>query len=65
MAKKKRIEKHSCEVVALKYDLFGVAVTTCHEDEKGFLWIGNSKHKNTVNFCPQCGYESKQQDEDN
>ncbi len=36
------------------------AVTWCHEDEDNLLWCGNSEYSSVVNFCPDCGFKSRE-----
>ncbi len=41
------------------YDVYGHAVTKCHEDKDHRLWISNDAYASQASFCPFCGYEAK------
>ncbi len=42
-------------------DGYGEAVDYVHEDDEGFLWVGNGEYGTVVNFCPVCGFKAKRQ----
>lgn len=42
---------------------YGDAFNYCIEEEDGRLLVENSEYGNYVNFCPMCGYESKNKNE--
>lgn len=37
------------------FSAYGEAVEDCHEDERGFFWVGNGEYGTPVEFCPFCG----------
>lgn len=39
----------------------GPAITVCHEDPKGHLWVTNDEYTTRVNFCPFCGFVAPMQ----
>lgn len=49
---------HRCGFELPSYS-YGPAIDDCFEDEKGFLFVTNGEYSSVVNFCPFCGYESK------
>ena len=53
---------HKCEGDT-QHDGYGPAVEMCHEDEDGILWVGNGEYGSRVNYCPYCGYESRNQED--
>lgn len=36
--------------------LYGDAITGCHEDADGKLWVGNGEYASQVAYCPYCGF---------
>lgn len=38
----------------------GAAVEDCLEHEDGTLWVDNGEYASRVNYCPFCGYSTKE-----
>lgn len=34
------------------------AVNQCRLDDEGRLWVSNQEYRNTVAFCPFCGFQA-------
>lgn len=57
-------DQHWCVTPARPKELrdgYGEAVDYVHEDDNGFLWVGNGEYGSVVNYCPICGFKAKQQ----
>jgi len=46
----------------MSHDMYGCAISFCHEEADGTLWAGHSEYVTQVFFCPKCGYEAKNKD---
>mgnify|MGYP003404892953 CR=1 FL=1 len=55
------IKLHYCEPSEeeIESSCYGVAISTCAEDEDGRLWVDNEEYGNAVNYCPFCGFKAK------
>ena len=60
MEKKKNGHLCSPSYKKMETESFPPAVDYCFEGEDGFLYASNGEYVNVVNFCPFCGFESKQ-----
>ena len=41
------------------FELYGVAIDTCWEEQGGTLWVTNKEYQSQVSFCPFCGFKAK------
>lgn len=51
-------DRHKCDGDT-EHGAYGPAVDHCFEEENGELWISNEEYASRVNYCPYCGYESR------
>lgn len=52
-------QKAHCCLIFTDSCLYGCAITECWEADDGTLWADNGEYGSRVNYCPICGYESK------
>ena len=57
--------RHTCTVLCFNdFVYYGPAFNQIWEDHKGRLWIDNDEYGSRVRFCPLCGAEASNNDED-
>ncbi len=54
--------EHLCEIpISDEALLYGCAVVTCYEDDKGRFVMENGEYGTYANFCPFCGMKAPTQ----
>ena len=50
-------DPHHCDTPGpCAFQGYGDAIDEgCHEDDRGFFWVGNGEYGSPVAYCPHCG----------